>query len=588
MDGLQVSTLAEDRLGRLWIAAGHRLFSLQAGRLSVARVSSDSDDLQITDVVGTTDRTLWALTRKGLYRLDAQGFRPFQCDTERVGKVEDLLAPGRDGSIWVISNRGLVHIQGDTCSLFWEFSATSPLWPMTLIEDRAGTVWSGTRGAGLVHITNGRPRVFTRNEGLPDNFVFELVEQGDDFLWVGSQNGIFRISRSGLQSGVQATSAAAPVYTTLDGMRSNSCETDGLLGAIQTHDGHLWFVTGNGLAMIDPTHLPKVAITPPVVESVTVDGQVLGGEGFKALPGDGNIQILYTSTSMRVPSRIRFRHTLEGFDQNWSRETAERRIEYTNLAPGHYRFRVIASAGDGAWTEPEGTFGFALTPHLYQTTWFRILTVLCLAISAAFIFRWRLRHLRARAEGLEKFITDRTCELERLSLLDGLTGVSNRRHFDQSLSLEWARAQNEHRPLSLIMLDIDHFKALNDRYGHPQGDTCLVRVAATLRQRLRNPADLVARYGGEEFAIMLPNTDAPQAALVADELHRAVQMLSIPHQESPHGKIVTASFGVATMQNGQVSSSSQLIADADEALYQAKRKGRNLVVISGRQKTFHD
>jgi two-component system chemotaxis family response regulator WspR len=168
-------------------------------------------------------------------------------------------------------------------------------------------------------------------------------------------------------------------------------------------------------------------------------------------------------------------------------------------------------------------------------------------------------------------------ELQRLAALDALTGIANRRRFDETMLLEWQRGQRERAPLSLLMCDIDFFKHFNDSYGHPAGDLCLKRAAAVLTQHLRRPADLVARYGGEEFAIILPDTDGAGAMTVARACVQTLQQLGIENREAEFG-VVTLSIGVATMVPAKPFTAEDLIAAADQALYAAKRSGRNKAV----------
>lgn len=165
-------------------------------------------------------------------------------------------------------------------------------------------------------------------------------------------------------------------------------------------------------------------------------------------------------------------------------------------------------------------------------------------------------------------------ELQNLSSLDGLTGVSNRRHFDEQLDEEWKRAIRSKSAISLIMLDIDFFKAYNDAYGHQAGDECLKRMATEMSNALHRPGDLLARYGGEEFSAVLPETDGDGAEQIAEKMRSSVESLRIEHSTGSH---VTISLGVATIIPSFDALPEHLISMADKALYKAKENGRNRV-----------
>ncbi|MER3589127.1 MAG: hypothetical protein C4322_14980, partial [Mastigocladus sp. ERB_26_1] len=169
-------------------------------------------------------------------------------------------------------------------------------------------------------------------------------------------------------------------------------------------------------------------------------------------------------------------------------------------------------------------------------------------------------------------------ELERLATLDGLTQVANRRRFDEYLSQEWRRMAREQQYLSLILCDVDYFKSYNDHYGHQAGDACLKRVAAAMRNTLKRPADLVARYGGEEFAIILPSTAVQGAITVAQAIQKAIKILRLSHIQSQISDFITVSFGVSSIIPIPNLKVETLITTADQALYEAKKQGRDRIV----------
>ena len=174
-------------------------------------------------------------------------------------------------------------------------------------------------------------------------------------------------------------------------------------------------------------------------------------------------------------------------------------------------------------------------------------------------------------------------DLLRLSSLDSLTGLANRRVFDQTLKMECARLKRTGSAVSLLMLDIDHFKALNDSEGHQRGDKYLKLVGSELRRLSKRQTDLAARYGGEEFAVILPETGAAGATGVAESMRLAIANLELPHPASPVAPFLTVSVGVATASLEFHSSPDQLVAAADKALYDAKWSGRNRVNVDQRE-----
>lgn len=199
--------------------------------------------------------------------------------------------------------------------------------------------------------------------------------------------------------------------------------------------------------------------------------------------------------------------------------------------------------------------------------------------SAGYISRLQRDEAFQFLRASQKNLADANIELQKLAALDGLTGIANRRRFDEVMRAEWQRGKRDKKPLSLLMCDIDCFKIYNDTFGHLAGDLCLKKAAAVLTEHLKRPSDVAARYGGEEFAIVLPDTALDGALLIADACRTHIEQLAIENPQSPTG-IITMSIGVASIVPATDDSAEALVERADKALYAAKHDGRNQVVVA--------
>jgi diguanylate cyclase (GGDEF)-like protein len=222
---------------------------------------------------------------------------------------------------------------------------------------------------------------------------------------------------------------------------------------------------------------------------------------------------------------------------------------------------------------------------LSSTGMFIALAIAATVIVAMVAYRWRVRVMRDLQSELMRLVRERTEQLEEanrklaaISYVDAVTGVANRRSFDEELLTESRRLPRTRSHLSLLLADIDGFKAYNDALGHQAGDDCLRQVAGVIAEGVRRAGDTVARYGGEEFAVLLPDTDAPGAAVLAERIRAAVEQRNIPHPTMLRG-CVTISIGVATLAGKESVDPAVLVRAADTALYEAKRAGRNRVRV---------
>jgi diguanylate cyclase (GGDEF)-like protein len=588
-----VVSLLEDRRGDLWVGTdGGGLNRLRDGKF---RRYGKGDGLPSERVIALHEDgegSLWIGTYGGgLARLKDGRITVFGRSRGLSSDHVFAIASDRSGNLWVGTDGGGLNVLDR--GRFKAYTTEQGLAHNTVFriyEDGAGALWIGTYG-GLSRFKDGRLVSITSKEGLFDDRLFQILEDDRGELWMSGNKGISRVPRRDLEELAEGrrTSVTPIAYGTSDGMRSSECNGNSQPAGWKARDGSLWFPTTRGAVRIDPAKIRLNELPPPVaIEDVTIDGKRVDSRAsVDAPPGRGEIEIQYAGLSLVDPQRVRFKYRLDGFDQGWVDAGTRRVAYYTNIPPGRYVFRVAAANDDGVWNETGAAFAFVLRPHLYQARWFWGLGGLLTLALAWAGHRWRIRRLDARERRLAQLVSERTRDLEqanqmlsRVSYLDAVTGIANRRNFDDCLELEWRRLRRLGGPLSLIMVDIDHFKAFNDTYGHQQGDECLKAVAQALRRSLHRPGDLCARYGGEEFAVILPGTTAEGALQVAEGLRASVEDLGLVHASSPAASTVTASVGVATALSGDESTTQSLLRSADKALYEAKRTGRNRVRVA--------
>lgn len=320
--------------------------------------------------------------------------------------------------------------------------------------------------------------------------------------------------------------------------------------------------------------LPVYAGTPSDIASRRA--QLLG---FVA--GIYDFAALFERAGWRDFSTLSMVRLMDGPDGVQGRELFAYRRSGGKAPGGDVYERDLTIAGNSRWRLEVVPVDDYISRHRSMIPWFFVGGGILVALTVPLYVWLMARH----AASVEALVWRRTRELDEanrklasLSLTDGLTGIANRRYFDDHLAGEWKRAQREQQPLSLIMVDIDHFKAYNDYYGHLAGDDCLRQVARMLSTVVARPGDMVARYGGEEFALILPQTHNG-AKVLAERCRATVAGTKIPHHASPIKPVVTVSVGAATMIPDGDSDPSDLIEKADQALYRAKLLGRNHVVV---------
>lgn len=402
-DGLSsniVSALFADNGGNLWAGTPEGLNRFTQGKFSVYTAADGLANNDVRSICEDRHGNLWIGTRGGLTRMKDGVFKSF---TEVDGLPNDLIATLHEdaqGNLWIGTFGGLAKLSHEEFTTITTKDGLSNDAVISLHEDADGTMWIGTNGGGLNRLKDGKLTSYTTNNGLLDDVVYRIMEDGQNNLWLSCRKGIFHISRTELDAFANKTLAAiSPVaYGTADGMTTRECSGGGDPAGWRASDGKLWFATIKGIAQIDPSRIKTNSHPPPVViEEMRIDDHAFAPHDQLELPaGTTRLDLYYTAPSFVAPEKVRFKYKLEGFDRDWIDSGTRRVAYYTNLRPGNYKFRVIASNNDGVWNETGATFGFYLKPYFYQTYWFYALLLLALAAIVWLLFRLRVRAMRAQ------------------------------------------------------------------------------------------------------------------------------------------------------------------------------------------------
>ncbi len=580
-------------------------------------------DATVWDFIEDSSGHQWAACQSGLMKLKA-------AEAVKVGTNNPVFASAnrvlleRQGEIWVGTVRGLGVVKQGIADL--EFSEVmdsdgrSLGYVYTFFEDRAGVLWVGTVGNGLwcetpdgfkQVVSTGlteKGNVYSISSSLDGQLVIlqdnrivlarkaisvfvsrVLLETTDPVagwaacslpngrLWVGTSLGLFEFDQKTGKLLRQITAWQDPNDCEFTTSRSLVFDQQNLICGLNS-----------GLMIVNLDELEKVKALPPVklaaIRWLNAEADY-AGDLITIKPGNWTLEIEFFTAWFVDENSLRYRHRLLGFDAKWSEPKTAASLEYNSLPPGEYTLELQAYAPLIGW----GEVSSVLTIVVLQPPLPAVLLNLRNWLNSSFLTS---QYLREQNLALEQQVRSRTLQIAKInsdlhfanqkllqmSFTDALTGIPNRRQFDDLFNNAIQLAAQSNSWLSLALIDIDFFKGFNDAYGHPKGDRCLQRVASVLNEELRETRDWVFRYGGEEFAILLPGADLNIALMVVERLRVAVERLGIPHEKSDVAKVVTISIGLISRQPKPETSGLELLSEADLALYQAKNAGRNRMV----------
>lgn len=611
LDAGKINAFYKDQIGRLWIAIynkGLNIYDQRTDTLTKYNSSNSDLDDQVTAFILYNKQIILG-TAGGLFNYnEVEGFEALSILPEET--IVYALEVDANNHLWVGTYLDGLYELDDNLSVVNHYTAeTEPALSDDLIydlmEDSKGRLWVGTNnGLDLIDtstglITKSYNKGIARNT-MPGNVVRKIYEAKDGIIWIGLFGG-------GL-SKYNEISDDFTSYTEAEGLTDNS-----VVGIVESMDHHIWAITHTGVSTIDPTTgrlinwtdfegigaynftcdgyvgsddsiyfggtfgvikmppmiyrgeeiLPPVYITDMYVlnESVDKKNSNYNNKSFSFDANENLVAFEFNALDYESSNQMRYSYQLKGFDEAYIDSGNRAYVSYSNLKPGAYEFLVKARTARGNYTTPVSV-KFVISKPWYLTIYAFFVYLL------VFVFLiFSLIKIRENKE------------LTRVSSMDQLTAVFNRRYLDKVLEDYIQLATRSHCYLSVIMIDIDDFKSVNDQYGHVFGDEHLKGLAKNIKSKLPRQTDFCARYGGDEFVVVLYDTDEVGARIVTDKIVEGLTTRTVEYDGVKKDVTTTISLGMFTVIPKDTMTVEMMIGFADKALYEAKKTGKNKMVV---------
>lgn len=598
----RVLSMVTVRGGDVYIGTRQGLYRTDAQHRSVARIDVPARAVDAgVWVMCFDDGVLWLGGADGLWALDVS--RPGPPTVVRHVPVKRFadqrvtaILRGNGDTLWVGTTAGLNRVSvasGNVEQLHTDAADPSALlagYVASLLIDARGRLWVASIGSGIQVLeardADGRThfRRLGMREGLPHNGIDKLLLDEHGTVWASTDEGLARIDPATFE--VRTLGEAQGVAIGQNWSNSGA----------RTRAGELLFGGQGGLTIVRPGLVKVVDERPPlVVTEVRVGSRWLPASSFNVAGNaprldiraeDRSLTVEFSALDFAAPSLNRYSYRLQGFDTEWIPTNSDRRLAtYTNLPPGDYVLQLRGSGHEAPWLPTMRELPIRVLPSWYQTVWAHLAVALAALAAVAATVQLRTAFLRRRQRELRQLVALRTAELEqrgedlrksqleleKLAYFDPLTGLANRRRFNEQLLQTLARVLRGIGGATLLLIDLDLFKEVNDTMGHDAGDALLVEVASRLVATMRE-ADCVARLGGDEFAVLLAESDIPSD--VDATCRRILAAMAEPFDNKGRALSISASVGAARCPSHAVDSDT-LYKCADLALYEAKRSGRN-------------
>ncbi|WP_439385210.1 diguanylate cyclase [Ideonella sp. YS5] len=580
--GLRIMALHSDAAGQVWASAMGRLLRRPAAPANAFATMAHSEGWNFIHykLLSRPDGELWFAGDEGVgwWPAAVEGAGPLgKPNTAGGGAGFDLCQTRTESEasvLWATTDQGLLRVAEAPAP-----RVVSPTSFTMMACGRGGVLYTADPRGHIFRIES--PAASPRQQDitpalLAHRQIAAMLEDRRGWLWVNTDAGV------AVWNG--------RLWRLLDQAQGLIWNDTSGAGLFEDTDGSMWISTSQGLShLMEPETAFSPTLPPVRIDSIVHGGRPLAASHRLSLQWSLTeaLEVAIESPSYRDRASQTFEHRLLGFDDRWQR-TGGSVIRYARLPAGSYTLQARLVDQQLGMSSPNVDLHLEIDPPWWETWTFRLLTGALLAALAYAGHRWRMRLARQREQELAQLVAERTRELEasreelrERATKDGLTGAWNRRTVLEMLEHDVERSARDRQPLTVLLADIDHFKRINDELGHPAGDEVLRQFVARLRAEVR-PYDAIGRYGGEEFVVILRGLCVDQAEDRArvEAMRAAIagEPMMLAHGMQRH---VTCSFGAACARAEEAATSEDLIRQADEALYRAKRAGRNRVEYAG-------
>ena len=592
LDHSNVVAIGKDVNGNLLFGAGNKIFQYDETNHRFDAIITYEEGVIVYAIENGVADDLWVGTyNDGVFHCyldvsDNLNNVQYCTSSEQLTGLSDNLVydihMDSKGRLWVATNNGL-NLKTSLTEPFTIFKTVSGSRSQlasntirAIYEDVDGKIWIGLVGGGIAYYNeDGTFTSFVETDGMPSNTVLGILQGDDGRIWASTQNGLAIITPE--SNDIFALSPEEGI----GGYEFNA-------GYYKDSNGIMYFGGIHGITTI-PGNISEGVSNPPRVYITDVEINQIPIDLERSYYNDVALNLTYEERLIHIefvaldydsPEKTKFTYRLIGYDENWLNAGPVNYVNYSKLKPGNYTFEVYAETARGLKSETERITFEIQTPWYYSTWAYFAYLAIALFIIQGLI---KMRESKVLAERNEKLadinkeLEQVNAKLEALSTIDALTNLYNRRYLSIRLDEELNIAIRSGLSLSILMLDLDNFKKLNDTFGHVLGDQYLIKVGEKIKQALPRATDFGVRYGGDEFMIVLFDTDDKGAKIVAENIRKSIEDITLVDGDQPLDIQTTCSMGVMTLIPKVGMDIIKLTKLADEALYEAKRHGKNTI-----------